>query len=799
MNRYDNVPGAFGIGKVKLVYKPKKKYKRYGIYFMMMFLLVLGFSYCFGKPRLRYMICLPILRYSLNFIDLFRQSKYKGIITMPGPKYNVTINRYGNNGVPLIVGNHTNDVLFAQGYLHAVDRMFQLDMARRVAMGTYSELMGKYYVKVDMLSRALNIAESALEDVKKLSAEDLESLEAYSNGINSYSFFNPDIPFEFSMLYGQYKDIKEWEPVHTMAILRMHLHGLMHGWEDEFTEFIMKDIFGPDIMKNLPKFDVLKDSVFPSVGGSAWLVSGSKTSTKKPILAFNLYSVEDTSKGWFMNSLVSPEFNASGASIPGIPFIMMGHNRKIIWSMLGLSEKSESLTVIDENQYCNDDTCENKNSKYAEHIINVQNETTPSILSQKIVKIERINGQPIMNEILDDYMFSKLSKKRKIYTLSQKLSKIPLNMAFFRNVIKSDNFKSVQTLAASFDAPINILYADNQNNIGYVKAGSSKQFLLNPSSGYIIFDQEIIQHKESYIISKLSNAMNTDVGISIKDMHDLQNDVYSPSSLVFKDLIMKLDPDDASVIEAQEIVKNYGGHYAENTAAPVLLEMFRMKLRDSIMHLKRMDGLGNLISGTGILPLSKPRNVFKDDLLWLTNLMITEDAIFQSFGSKKKFIHKALIKALDDCKETFGNYKSWKWGVVHSISIPFVKKIRLLLDILFASGFVPAPGGIDTYFRSAYSLDNYGASTVYETFFTTKGTLSTLRMIFDTNNFDNTIYSMPMSNHRRIGSSWYQDHFGKIAAAWAAGKYESLCSSVTCLGKSTQLFLGPGDGIKYIE
>jgi hypothetical protein len=295
--------------------------------------------------------------------------------------------------------------------------------------------------------------------------------------------------------------------------------------------------------------------------------------------------------------------------------------------------------------------------------------------------------------------------------------------------------------------------------------------------------------------------METDGGISIKDIRDLQNNVYSPSSLVFKHIIMKLDADDSSVVEAQEIVKNYGGHYVKNTAAPVLLEMFRMKLKDLIIHLKRIDGLGNLVTGGGLLPVSKPRSVFKDDLLWLTNLMLKEDdAIFKSFGSRNRFIHKALITALDECKETFGNHNSWKWGVLHSISIPFVKKIRLILDILFASGFVSTPGGIDTYFRAAYSLDNYGASTVYETFFTTKGTISTLRMILDTNNFDNTIYSMPMSNHRRIGSSWYQDHFGKIATAWASGEYASLCSSETCLGKTIQLTIVPSeDGIKYIE
>jgi hypothetical protein len=106
-----------------------------------------------------------------------------------------------------------------------------------------------------------------------------------------------------------------------------------------------------------------------------------------------------------MNSLVSPEFSATGASIPGIPFIMMGHNRKITWSMLGLSEKSESLTVVDENQSCSNESndCENKNSHYDEHIIHVQNETTPSTLSQKKFKIKKINGQPIMNNILDNY------------------------------------------------------------------------------------------------------------------------------------------------------------------------------------------------------------------------------------------------------------------------------------------------------------------------------------------------------------------------------------------------------------
>ena len=808
MNRYDEVPGSFGIGKVKLRYKPKKKYKKYGIYFMFVFLLVLGFSYCFGKPRLRYLICVPILRYSFRIVDFFRQSKSKGIIMLNGPTYNVTINRYGNNGIPLIEGNDTNDVLFAQGYIHAADRLFQLDMARRVAMGTYSELMGEYYVKVDMLSKALNIGELAKNDLKNLNSEDLKSIEAYSNGINSYCFFNPDIPFEFSMLYGKYNDIKEWEPVHTMAILRMHIYTLMHGWEDEFTQHLMVDIFGSDIMANLPTFDITKElsSVFPSVGGSAWIISGSKTNTKKPILALNLNSVQDTSKGWYMNSLLSPEFKASGASIPGVPFIMMGHNRKISWSMLGLSEKSESLTVIDDDQYCTgQDACKSNNGTYDEHKVFFQNDQSPTMLSNITIRIDKINGQPIMNNIIDQLMLSKLKNKRKIYTMGEKLSKASINIAFFRNVIMSNNFESFRKAVSSFGAPVNILYADNENNIGFVKAGSSKanEYLYNPKSGYIVFDGDIFQNKESYIISKLLNAMNQDTGISMNDVMELQSDVYSPSSMVLKDLIMKMKADDKNVLEAQHIVRSFDGHYLKDSAAPLLLEMLRIQLKDLIIHLKRIDGFGNAITGSGILPIPKPRNVFKDDLLWLTNLMkkTEDDAIFKSFGGRHRFIHKALVKALDQSKETFGQYKSWKWGELHSTSIPFVKPIRKVLDIILTSGFSAASGGIDTYFRTGYNLDNHGVSTSFDTFFTTKGTISALRLIIDTNDFDKTVFSAPMSNHRRIGSSWNHELLGKITSAWVNGQYESLYSTVLSIDSSlsSQLLLCPSaDGPKYI-
>jgi len=802
MNRYNEVKGAFGIGKVKILYKQKKKYRSYGIYVIALFLLILCFSYCYSKPKLRYLICVPILRYSLKIVDLFRQSKIQGIITLHGPKYNVTIHRNSNNGIPLIEGNDTYDVIFAQGYLHANDRLYQMDMARRIAMGTYSELMGDYYIKVDILSKSLNISELAENDVKNLSPEDLESLEAYSNGINSYHFFNPDIPFEFSLLYGQYDDIKEWNPIHTMAIYRMYIFGLMHGWEDEFVESYVVDVFGNDFMSNLPNIDVFKEfsSVYPSVGGSAWLINGSKTISKKPLIACNLKSVLDTSKGWYMNSLISPTFSISGASIPGIPYIMLGHNNKITWLLLGLNEKSESMMVIDEKNYCTDDkTCNSDDITYENHTILVRNDTT-EIKTKVNIVVERYKGQPIINSIMDKQLLSKIGKKnKKIYTLVESLSKTSLNFEFFRNVVNLNNFDSLRKLSSTFHAPVNILYTDNDNNIGYVKAGSSKMSdaLFNPSSGYIIFDDEVLQNKHSYIISKLLKAVEKGVGVT--DIIQLQSNVYSPSSMILKDIIMDMNAEDNGVIEAQNIVKKFGGHYLEDAAAPLLIEMFRIKLRNAIIHLKRIEPFSHAFSGGQVIPISKPKKIFKDDLLWLTNFLNNEDDndIFKSYGNRDRFIHKALIEALDECKEIFGNHKTWKWGILHSTFIPFAKEIRQILNLMFSYGPNSTPGGLDTYFRSSYNLDNYGISTAYETLFTSKGTISSLRMIIDTYDF-NALFSIPMSNHRRTGSRWFQNNLGKIITAWANNQYELLCSTVMCIDNATTLTITPSiNGRKF--
>lgn len=798
MNRYNEIPGAFGIGKVKILYKPKKKYRSYGLYFMAFFLLVLGYSYCFSKPKLRYLICIPIVRYSLKIIDLFRQSKIQGTIALHGPKYNITIHRNGDNGIPLIEGNDTYDILFAQGYLHATDRLFQMDMARRIAIGTYSELMGDYYVKVDILSKSLNITALAENDVKNLSPEDLESLEAYSNGINSYHFFNPDIPFEFSLLYGQYDDIKEWNPIHTMAIYRMYMFGLMHGWEDEFIESFVVDVFGQDFMSNLPKVDVNQEfsSVFPSVGGSAWLINGLKTTTKKPLVACNLKSVIDTSKGWYMNSLVSPTFNSSGASIPGIPYIMLGHNNKITWLLLGLNEKTETMMAVDEKNYCTDEkTCNNNNDDditYENHVILVRNDTT-ALKTKVNVVVERYKGQPIMNDMVDSQLISKVAKKNpKKFALLESLSKTSLTFEFFRKVITLNNFDSLQKLSSNFHAPVNVLYTDNDNNIGFVKAGSSKKSdtLYNPSSGYIVFDDEVLQNKGSYIISKLLKSIEQ--GISVGDIRELQSNVYSPSSMILKDIIMNMKPEDNGVIEAQNIVKDFRGHYVEDTQAPILLEMFRIHLRNAIIHLKRIEPFSHAISGGQVIPITKPKNVFKDDLLWLTNLLQKKDDsdIYKSYGNRDRFLHKALIEALDVCKETFGHHRTWKWGVLHSTLIPFAKKIRRILYLMFSYGPKSTPGGIDTYFRTSYNLDNYGISPTYETLFNSEGSTSSLRMIIDTNDF-NTFFSTPMSNIRRTGSRWFQNHFGKILKDWANNQYEILCATVNCTGNAAILTITP--------
>lgn len=322
--------------------------------------------------------------------NLTKKSYYdeSGSITADGIKSAVSV--YGNDfGVPFIYAENEDDMYFALGYIHARDRLWQMDLYRRVAEGRLSEILGKEMVEYDVLFRTVGIDKASSSMYHSLSSETKKVLNSYSAGVNFFIDRNKSkLPLEFDIL--NYKP-DQWTPENSVMIVRLMAWELNLSWYTDvmFGRIVRKfgaetaaDYFpdypedGPFIVRSQSAvqkkdsagtgkerekqpsakfkatdgdvtsgfFDLNKDfrkkffSEAVHVGSNSWVVSGSRTESGKPMLANDPHLALQTPAKWYEVSLYNGErrINLSGFTLPGAPGVAIGHNDVISWGLTNL-------------------------------------------------------------------------------------------------------------------------------------------------------------------------------------------------------------------------------------------------------------------------------------------------------------------------------------------------------------------------------------------------------------------------------------------------------------------------------
>ena len=171
-----------------------------------------------------------VLAGAFLFVRSSAATETDGALAVAGLQSTVTVQR-DENGVPHIYADNAHDLFFAQGYVQAQDRLFQMDFQRRVGTGTLSEVLGEATLETDQFLRTLGTGRAAAEDLKVLDAETLAHLQAYADGVNAFIAANPDkLPIEFRIL--GYTP-QPWQPLHTLVWGKMMAWSLGGNWESE--------------------------------------------------------------------------------------------------------------------------------------------------------------------------------------------------------------------------------------------------------------------------------------------------------------------------------------------------------------------------------------------------------------------------------------------------------------------------------------------------------------------------------------------------------------------------------------
>jgi penicillin amidase len=474
-----------------------------------------------------------------------------------------------------------------------------METLRRVANGTMAEYIPESFF-VDRLSRTLGFSRLGKQDWKNADETQQKLVKSYTNGINAFlrSKYFARTP-EMRILW--MPEPEEWNPEQVCAIMRLMSWQTSHGWYSKLVNTAVQSILSSNsdlsdshtvfnkVVKNIQTFDdndanVLKTgkseinslnwdelkkhlSEAPSSdqGSNAWVVSGKHTDTGKPILAADPHLNAMIPCLWFENHLSCPSVDVIGSSIPGLPYVFIGHNKATSWAftMSYVDVTDVYIEKIHENKWYDYDGA-SKPIQVFEEIIKVQGE-----LIHRVEEVKVTDHGPIISNVLDYTQDHTLSIQA---TFLKPAKNLPI--AALYDVNKALTWEEFHTAVQGIEIlSWNFLYADVHDNIGYILSGnvperkkkaieqvnialngwesatdwkglydrSQNPKLLNPKSGYIVSaNQRIADSNHSQFLGhsfkhssrskRISNVLAHIIQkkhrkIQIKDCMKLQNDV----------------------------------------------------------------------------------------------------------------------------------------------------------------------------------------------------------------------------------------------------------------------------------
>jgi penicillin G amidase len=431
---------------------------------------------------------------------------------------------YDRLGVPNIAATSLPDLFFAQGYITAQDRLWQMDMTRRFASGDLAAILGPEYVKYDRESRILGLWQVAQKSAAAMDPQERAHFEAYAAGVNAYiEQHRKTLPMEFRFLqyfphawtvedsilvglsmteflnHGLYKSKLEKEKI--LAKLGPELTAdlfVNRSWRDHPPgsegNSIENEVPGEtepnedDEQAMVPQVRVLPldanlgprgnaqvspkdgrtwgttnsrddDAAPVRPGSNNWVVSGAHTASGRPLLSNDMHLDLAIPNVWYEAHLTAGDFDVAGVTLPGVPYVIVGHNRRIAWGFTNLGPNVEDLYIEkfnDQGQYLTPEGW--KQPEHRKETIRVEGKPDVTL------DVVTTRHGPIITDLIPGEQ-RKLALKWTIY--DPQAWRIP-----FFAVDSAQNWQEFEAAFSRFGAPgQNVVYADVDGHIGYQATG----------------------------------------------------------------------------------------------------------------------------------------------------------------------------------------------------------------------------------------------------------------------------------------------------------------------------------------
>ncbi len=407
-----------------------------------------------------------------------------GSVAVPRLGAQVEIARDGD-GVVTIRAQSEADAFYALGFAHAQDRLFQMDMMRRLGAGRLSEVVGDATVNVDKTMRILGLYRLAEAGLAKLPNEMRVTLEAYAAGVNAFlATRSGTLPPEFVLL--RYTP-EPWRPADSLVWGRLMAWQLSGNWSEELLRYRLAARLTPAQLNELWRAPPADDLGIPQAerpddhaaaapalpdvlrgrgASNNFVVAGNRSATGKPLLANDPHLGLQSPIQWHLVRLETPTLTLVGATAPGVPMLVIGHNGHVAWSFVTTSSDTQDLFL--EKLLPGDPT------HYLAPAGPLAFETR-----NEIIKVEGADDIALTarrsrhGPILSDAPSLEWTDPTQVLSLAWPgLDEDDGTAAALYRINRARNARELLDAAGGFGSPMqNILYADTQGHIGFIAPG----------------------------------------------------------------------------------------------------------------------------------------------------------------------------------------------------------------------------------------------------------------------------------------------------------------------------------------
>lgn len=708
---------------------------------------------------------------------------------------------YDDYGVPHIYATNSKDAYFVLGFTHAQERLFQMEIIRRLSQGKLAEILGPSLIGTDKKMRTLGFGKMAKENAEEFLSQNGEmqqQAQAYLAGINA--FIEQDrLPIEFKMLgFKPQKFITEdiYSTIGYMALsfsIAMTVEPVMQAISEQLGDDYLK-VFESDSISGKPAYrpyaikeiiakNIIKDvESFPYdlpipywEGSNSWLLSKNKTKSGKAIFANDTHIGYSQPAVWFEAYLEYPGSSIYGYYLAGVPFAIMGHNENLAWGLTIFPLDNMDLyyeTVNSDNtKYLQGDKWENF------HIFPQTIKVKDS--SDVNYDIRWTKRGPIVSDDFDQVIQVDNNKLVSLYWTPNHVKSQVIKATYL--MAKANNISEFEEAMPFIDIlGLNVMYADRQDNIAWWATGlipkisaerNSKLYqdgatdtleheyysfehkprLLNPSTGFIVtannspglYDSLSISgyYAPGYRAARITELLSENNKWDIQNLKAVQLDVFSHRDLHIRDIILdEISPELKSNPEyknAIESLQNWDGNYDVKSVGATII--------NRLIFESMKNSIGAILDKNRFQQLIQT-------FTFKTNMeRLFVDKTSPWWQNKRKDIFDQSIKeTIDSLKAQLGtDMDKWQWGEVHQLVHVHPIGRKKPFDKLFNVGSFPKSGTNEVVDKEGFIYSDDAKITIKSG--------PAMRCILDFARPDSAIAIIPTGQSGNIMSPHYSD------------------------------------------